>query len=67
MRAPGEFNFESGVAAAEFYASLENRPTAILCCADDSAIGFIKAATLRGIRVPEDVSVIGFDGSRVGA
>ncbi|MBP3966618.1 LacI family DNA-binding transcriptional regulator [Paenibacillus lignilyticus] len=39
----------------------ENRPTAIVCANDLSAIGAIKAAVKHGLRVPEDMSIIGFD------
>lgn len=67
IRSPGGFDFEAGVTAAELYLSASTRPTAVLACIDDSAIGFIKTVTRAGVRVPEDVSVIGFDGSRVGA
>jgi len=67
VRADGNFDFESGTAAAERYLSLKVRPTAVLSCIDDSAIAFIKTVTEAGVRVPDDVSVIGFDGSRVGA
>jgi len=67
IRSPGSFDFESGIAAADRYLSLKHRPTAVLSCIDDSAIGFIKTVTQAGVRVPTDVSVIGFDGSRVGA
>jgi LacI family repressor for deo operon, udp, cdd, tsx, nupC, and nupG len=67
IRTPGGFDFESGVAAAKFFLSSSTRPTAVLSFIDDSAIGFIKTVTGAGVRVPDDVSVIGFDGSRVGA
>lgn len=38
-----------------------HRPTAILCTTDIAGIGAIHAASLRGMRVPEDVSITGFD------
>lgn len=37
------------------------RPTAILCYNDMSALGVLKAASMRSIRVPEDLSISGFD------
>ncbi len=40
-----------------------DRPTALLCYSDAFAIGAIKAAESLGLRVPEDVSVVGFDDS----
>jgi LacI family transcriptional regulator, repressor for deo operon, udp, cdd, tsx, nupC, and nupG len=58
----GRFVFSAGVAAAEAFLRLRNRPTGIYASCDESAIGFIKVVRAAGIRVPEDVSVIGFDG-----
>ena len=39
----------------------EPRPTALLCLSDALAEGAIKAAALRGLTVPDDLSVVGFD------
>jgi DNA-binding LacI/PurR family transcriptional regulator len=39
----------------------ENRPTAIFGCNDILAIGVMRAARARGIRIPEQLSIIGFD------
>ncbi|WP_445503088.1 LacI family DNA-binding transcriptional regulator [Microvirga sp. G4-2] len=58
----GRFVFSAGVAAAEAFLRLRNRPTGIYASSDESAIGFIKVVRAAGVRVPEDVSVIGFDG-----
>jgi DNA-binding LacI/PurR family transcriptional regulator len=67
-RWPGNFDFESGVAAGRHFLTLgADRPTAVLCCIDDSAIAFMRTVIQAGVRVPADVSVVGFDGSRVGA
>lgn len=62
VRWDGRFVFSSGVAAAEEFLRLTDRPTAIYASSDESAIGFIKIVRAAGLRVPEDVSVIGFDG-----
>jgi len=66
-RSPGSFDFESGIAAADLYLSMPDRPTGVLSCIDDSAIAFLRTVTRAGVSVPDEVSVIGFDGSRVGA
>jgi LacI family transcriptional regulator len=58
---PGEFSFESGVLAAEQLFSLRKRPTAVFAANDDMAAGVIRVALERNLRVPEDVSVCGFD------
>ena len=42
--------------------SLENRPTCILLCDDFSSTGALRAADAEGLRVPEDVSLAGYDG-----
>ncbi|WP_211257833.1 LacI family DNA-binding transcriptional regulator [Lentzea albidocapillata] len=47
-------------AAAELL-DLEPRPTAIVCFNDKVAVGTLQAARERGLRVPEDLSVAGFD------
>jgi DNA-binding LacI/PurR family transcriptional regulator len=52
---------EEGRRAAETLLTLEPRPTAILALSDQLALGTIKAVTQRGLSVPEDVSVAGFD------
>lgn len=50
-----------GQDAAGHLLDLPDPPTAILCFNDNNAIGAIQAARARGLRVPEDLSVVGFD------
>lgn len=57
----GDFTLRSGISAGEAFASMSKRPTAIICMSDQMAIGVIQALVSRGIRVPEDISVTGFD------
>jgi DNA-binding LacI/PurR family transcriptional regulator len=45
---------------------LDEPPTAVLCYSDDIAISALRAAQLRGLRVPEDVSLVGIDGHPMG-
>jgi DNA-binding LacI/PurR family transcriptional regulator len=52
---------EFGQRAADALLSPEHRPTAILASSDQLALGVIGWATRRGLSVPEDVSVVGFD------
>ncbi len=52
-------SFEAGVKLL----SRQDRPTAVYCCNDEMAVGLRNAATACGLRVPEDVSIIGHDGS----
>ena len=55
------YNVESGREAAEEWLHLTDRPTAVFCSCDETAFGFIAALQRKGIRVPADVSVVGFD------
>jgi len=57
----GNFYAESGRAATARLLALPERPTAIFAASDLMAIGAIRAAAEAGLRVPEDVSVVGFD------
>jgi len=53
---------EEGETAATTLLDRHPRPTAVLTQSDLLAIGVIRAATKAGLRVPEDLSVVGFDG-----
>jgi LacI family transcriptional regulator len=50
-----------GQDAAAHLLNLPDPPTGILCFNDNNAIGAIQAARARGLRVPEDLSIVGFD------
>lgn len=59
--AEGDFSMWSGQGAAHQFFQLQDRPTAICCFNDEMAIGAIQACKARGLRVPADMSVTGFD------
>ena len=59
--ARGDFAFEAGLDALEQLMALPQPPTAIFCHNDLMALGAISCAKRRGIRVPEDLSIMGFD------
>lgn len=63
MIAEGDYGFQSGVNAAERLLSGESPPTAIFASNDVMAAGVLKVAAARGISVPRELSVVGFDGS----
>jgi LacI family repressor for deo operon, udp, cdd, tsx, nupC, and nupG len=65
--AQGNFSIASGVTAASQLLDLPDRPSAIFASNDEMAIGAIRAARDRGLRVPQDVSVMGFDDIRFAA
>jgi len=58
-----DFSIESGEAAAASLLDLPERPTAIFGFNDNVAIGALRAAEARGLTVPDDLSVVGFDDS----
>ena len=55
------YNFNGGYHAAGIAMSMEPPPTAIFAGSDEAAIGALYALRERGIKVPEQVSVCGFD------
>ncbi|HLT11071.1 MAG TPA: LacI family DNA-binding transcriptional regulator [Micromonosporaceae bacterium] len=57
----GDFGHESGLAAATALLEMPDPPTAIFAASDVMALGVYEAARRKGLRVPEDVSVVGFD------
>jgi LacI family transcriptional regulator len=57
----GDFYAESGREAAARLLALPEPPTAIFAASDLMAIGAVRAATEAGLKVPEDLSVVGFD------
>ncbi|HEY0943408.1 MAG TPA: LacI family DNA-binding transcriptional regulator [Steroidobacter sp.] len=61
--AEGAYTFESGAACAEMLLSRTPRPTAIFASNDEMAAGVYRTAYLRGLRIPQDLTVIGFDDS----
>lgn len=56
-------SIEGGFVAMEKLFALKDRPTAIYCANDKIALGALHAALKNGVRVPEDISIIGHDGS----
>ncbi|MBN9672622.1 LacI family DNA-binding transcriptional regulator [Roseibium aggregatum] len=57
----GDFSLESGKAAAHKIVHMTDRPTAVFCASDQVAFGLISTLSAHGLRVPGDISVIGFD------
>jgi DNA-binding LacI/PurR family transcriptional regulator len=57
----GDHTLEGGVVAMEQLLKLPNLPTGIMCSNDMTAIGVLRSLTRAGLKVPDDVSVIGFD------
>jgi DNA-binding LacI/PurR family transcriptional regulator len=56
-----DHTLRGGVAGFEKLRALPSQPTAILCSNDMTAIGVLRAAYMGGLRVPQDLSVVGLD------
>ncbi|MEU4688302.1 LacI family DNA-binding transcriptional regulator [Actinoplanes sp. NPDC023714] len=63
----GDFYLDSGHAAMTRLLARDPRPTAVFAAGDEMAVGAIKAIHEAGLRVPDDVAVIGFDDIEVAA
>lgn len=63
--ARGDFHFSSGVEAAKQLLSGPNRPTAIFASNDDMASGVMHVAYQKGLTIPGDLAVAGFDDTPV--
>jgi len=57
----GEYTIWSGTKAAHSLCENNNRPTAVVCMNDEMAIGAIQTFRSRGLKVPQDISITGFD------
>ena len=56
-----DWEFEGGVAAAEQLLAMSQRPTAIFAANDMMALGAIAALQQAGLRVPQDIALVGYD------
>ncbi len=61
----GDFTYESGIAAANALFDQEHRPTAIIASNDQMTLAALDTATQRGLKVPQDLSLISFDNTPV--
>ena len=61
----GDHRLEGGKRALQKLADLRERPTALLCSNDMTAIGVMREAYELGIRVPQELSIVGFDDIRM--
>jgi LacI family transcriptional regulator len=61
----GNYRYESGLEVAQYFLELQDKPTAIFAANDEMAIGAIHAIQDKGLKVPEDVSIISVDNVRM--
>lgn len=59
----GRYNMQSGYENMKKLLELKDRPTAVFCANDDIGVGAMKAILEEGLKVPDDISIIGFDDS----
>lgn len=59
--AAGDYTTETGISGARELLGLENPPTAIFASNDQMAMGVYQVAEEMGLRIPDDLSVVGFD------
>lgn len=59
----GGFKSDYGVTGLASFAALDDPPTAIFASSDSIAVGVIEEARRRGISIPGDLSLVGFDGT----
>lgn len=59
----GTYSFATGVESADTLISLSDRPTAVFACNDEIAAGTLFGARLKGLDVPQDLAIAGFENS----
>ncbi len=62
----GQFNYEDGLVLGRELLRQPDPPTAVMCGNDLQALGVYEAARELGLRIPHDLSVVGFDGLQTG-
>lgn len=60
-----QHGFEIGIRAFEDFMKLSVRPTAVIATSDDMAISFMSRVQHAGLAIPDDLSIVSFDGSPV--
>ncbi|MEV2276606.1 LacI family DNA-binding transcriptional regulator [Nocardiopsis sp. NPDC049922] len=60
----GDYSEESGARAARALLTRDRPPTAVVASNDRCALGLVETLVRAGVRVPEDVAVVGYDDSR---
>lgn len=61
LAAPGNFSLDGGAEAMNRLLALDEPPTGVFACSDEMAIGAMQVARDAGLRVPEELSIVGID------
>lgn len=56
-----QFSFEGGTLGMEKLLQLKARPSAVFACSDSIAVGAYQVAWRKGLHIPRDISIIGYD------
>lgn len=57
----GDFTVRSGMAGAQYFIDLDDRPSVIMCVNDIVAMGAIRHFSEKGFKIPNDIAITGFD------
>ncbi|MCY7572636.1 catabolite control protein A [Bacillus pumilus] len=63
--AEGDYSYDSGIESLAHLLEQSDKPTAVIAATDEMALGVIHGAQDRGVFIPEDLEVIGFDNTRL--
>lgn len=61
----GDYTYDSGIEAIDYFIELEDRPTAIFVGSDEMALGVIHGAEDKGFKIPTDFEVVSSDNTRL--
>ncbi|KGX89145.1 catabolite control protein A [Pontibacillus litoralis] len=61
----GDYTYDSGIEAIEHFMQMDEKPNGIFVASDEMALGVIHGAQDKGLHVPNDVEVYGFDNTRL--
>jgi LacI family transcriptional regulator len=61
----GRFEYQYGVTGGAAVLDLPDPPTAVFAGSDEMALGVVEAARARGLRIPDDLSIVGFDDTQL--
>lgn len=63
--AEGDYSYDSGIESLAHLLEQSDKPTAVIAATDEMALGVVHGAQDRGVSIPEDLEVIGFDNTRL--
>lgn len=61
----GDYTYRSGLKGGQILLELPDPPTLIFASNDDMAAGVVAAANMKGLKIPDDLSIVGFDDTEI--